>query len=99
MKNFHNDWFILTGGAVAISSEGKIGVEWNSYRMAWASSEISKEMIEYEGSEIIVNYGCHRNDNFEYVYTHNKSWFANCLTIKNQNPRRRKYILSYDYHN
>ena len=41
--------------------------------MAWASTEISKQMIEDEESEVVNDYGYQRNDRFEYVYTHNKS--------------------------
>ena len=41
--------------------------------MAWASSELSKQMIEDEESEVLINYGCHRYDNLEYIYTHDKS--------------------------
>ena len=58
---------ILKGGAISISPDGKIGVEWNSYRMAWASTDIAKEDITGIDSPIIVNYGCSRDDKFEYV--------------------------------
>ena len=62
----------FTGGAISISADGKIGVEWNSFRMAWASAELSKKMINDQETEIVINYGCSRNDNFEHIYTCNE---------------------------
>ena len=42
------------GGAVAISREGEVGVEWNSERMAWAYVR-----------EGVLHYGCNRGEDFQ----------------------------------
>ena len=55
----------VTGGAICISPDGKIGIEWNSYRMAWASTQILKGEIQ---KPIVVNYGCGRGEKFEHVF-------------------------------
>ena len=59
---------LFSGGAISISPEGKIGVEWNSYRMAWASVEITKEFATEDRSPINIKYGCSRNEEFEYKF-------------------------------
>ena len=59
------------GGAISISAEGNIGIEWNSFRMAWASAKVSKQMIDTEKSKVVINYGCNRSENLEYIYSLN----------------------------
>ena len=54
---------------MSISSDGKIGVEWNSLRMAWASTIIPEEDMEEGKNPIYVRYGCSKNDDFKYSIT------------------------------
>lgn len=62
------------GGAIAIDTKGRIAIEWNSLRMAWAYTILDNTLVSKTceaGSDMVieVHSGCNANEHFrEYLH-------------------------------
>ena len=56
------------GGAIAIDSQGKLSIDWNSRRMSWAYAIIDDKTTRKNDSSMevkfTIHFGCNPNEDF-----------------------------------